>query len=462
MWLTFTRFSLDRWPGDIDAYLGLPLVAWLLPCAALTLWGLVLLARDALARRPAAIAIVCMAGVPLALLALALAFMAVPIYEARYATVAFPAWIIVLSYPFHQQTGEYQLSQRAPGQRFAVVGRWSLVSALLIVNALVLFQPGKGLFSGDAVKEQWREAITYLAQRAHPDDLFIVHPYYVQPLWDYYAPRVVPRSLAAIQPVTFTNYSSGYFFKDSYEGLTPEQRAQRIRRDQDYWYDQQAAGKKRVLLLIAPAHSRLIDPINSPDDIYGWLGLRFQYAEHAWSCGKTGFVGVDLLCLSYPEAYKKSGPASILEPAIQLSATFGGELRLRGYSIDPFDGVVRAGSTLPITLYWEAVAKPSHDYTMFLHLCRDCSTKPLAQDDSPPLGGDYSDPGRTTTWIVHDPVHDERTLLLPASLPPGRYTLLLGVYPRGAPSEQARLPVVSTAPTLGGTRLVLGEVTISQ
>ena len=66
LWLTFTRFSLDRWPGDIAGYLGLPLAIWLLPCAALTLWGLVLLIRDALARQPGAIAIVCMAGVPLA------------------------------------------------------------------------------------------------------------------------------------------------------------------------------------------------------------------------------------------------------------------------------------------------------------------------------------------------------------------------------------------------------------
>ena len=190
--------------------------------------------------------------------------------------------------------------------------------------------------------------------------------------------------------------------------------------------------------------------------------MRFQYAEHAWSCGKTGFVGVDLLCLSYPDAYKKKGPASILEPTIRLSAVFGGELHLRGYSIDPFGGVARPGGTLPITLYWEAVAKPSHDYTMFLHLCRDCSTKPLVQDDGPPLGGDYSDPGRTTTWIVHDPVHDERSLILPADLPPGRYTLLLGVYPVGNPAEQARLPVVSAAPVLGGTRLALGEIEISQ
>jgi len=99
---------------------------------------------------------------------------------------------------------------------------------------------------------------------------------------------------------------------------------------------------------------------------------------------------------------------------------------------------------------------------MFLHLCRDCEMPPLAQFDRPPLDG-YPPAGRTTTWIVGDPVHDERALALPADLPPGRYTLLLGVYPESDPSEGARLAVSSTdAPVLGGTRLVLGEVTIAR
>jgi hypothetical protein len=61
---------------------------------------------------------------------------------------------------------------------------------------------------------------------------------------------------------------------------------------------------------------------------------------------------------------------------------------------------------------------------------------------------------------VGDPVHDERGVVLPQNLPPGRYTLLLGVYPAGDPAESARLAVVSDAQVLGGTRLVLGEVEV--
>jgi hypothetical protein len=96
---------------------------------------------------------------------------------------------------------------------------------------------------------------------------------------------------------------------------------------------------------------------------------------------------------------------------------------------------------------------------MFLHLCRDCEAPPLANDDGPPLAG-YGDAGQTTTWRIGDPVHDERSLCLPPDLAPGRYTLLLGVYPAGDPAPESRLLVESDAQAPGGTRLVLGEVDV--
>jgi hypothetical protein len=169
------------------------------------------------------------------------------------------------------------------------------------------------------------------------------------------------------------------------------------------------------------------------------------------------------MCQSYPTTFNAGGPGEVPQPAVPLDATFGGELHLRGYSADLLGGAARPGGTLPITLYWEAAAPPTHDYQMFLHLCRDCTVPPLASDDdSPPLRG-YPPAGKTTTWRLRDPVHDERNLALPAGLAPGRYTLLLGVYPPSdTPSDDVRLPVTSTAPVLGGTRLVLGEVTVSR
>ena len=439
--LTLAHFSLDR--GDIAGTLGLPLPVWGLPCAVLTVWGGVLVLRDAARCHPPAIAILCMFGAPLALFAAALAFR--PVYEARYASVAFPAWVLVLAYPFQ---GE-RIKNREQRTKEQTSFLFFVLCSLFFVNAAVLLQPRHGLFSGAPVKEQWREAIASLAARVHPDDLVILHPYYVEPMWAYYAPRVTPDPLP--QPTTFPIFGAGALSSRDNEA---------VRRAAEPDFLRAAHGKKRALLLIAPDHAITVDPPIAPGDRYGWVGLRFEYSAHerSWSCGVLKFVGVELLCQSYPEVRGLDTPP---EPAIRLEATFGGELRLRGYSLDLAGGAARPGGTLPITLYWEAVAKPTRDYAMFLHLCRDCTIPPLAQDDGPPLGGDYSDPGRTTTWRLHDPVHDERAICLPASLTPGRYTLLLGVYPRGDPSAEARLPVVSAAPVLGTTRLILGQVTIA-
>ena len=98
---------------------------------------------------------------------------------------------------------------------------------------------------------------------------------------------------------------------------------------------------------------------------------------------------------------------------------------------------------------------------MFLHLCRDCSIPPLANNEGPPLAGLFP-AGETSSWQPGDPVHDERSLVLPVDLTPGRYTLILGVY-AGNGSEASRLPISHTAgEVLSARRLVLAEVVIAE
>ena len=461
LWLSLAHFALDR--GNIDGWLGVPLLVWALPALALTLWGLARLARAAWRGDRAALATLCMGAVPLLLFAGAL--LVVRLFESRYVTVAFPAWVLLISAPAGRQR-----RARAGGLAGA------LCVLLLAVNAAVLCQPKHGLFSGAAVKEQWRDGVAAIAARAHPDDLLIVHPYYVMPMWQYYAPRVTPDPLP--QPATFNVLGQG----DCMNQRVP---VECYRREYEKDFDAQARGHARMLMLIAPEHARTIDPPKTlaelqaewessphPDpkakpptepDKYGVLGLRFQFADdqRTWPCGGSVFVGVEVMCASFPSRYQEKGAASIPQPAVSLPAVFGGEIGLRGYTIAPLGGELRPGGHLPITLFWAAAVPPTRDYTMFLHLCGDCDAPPLAQDDRRPLDG-YYPAGQTTTWKLDDPVHDERSLLLPADLPPGRYTLLLGVYPAGDPAESARLPVQSSAPVRGGTRLVLGEIAIGQ
>jgi len=193
--------------------------------------------------------------------------------------------------------------------------------------------------------------VTYIARQAHPDDLIIIHPYYVSPMWDYYAPRVTPDPLP--QPVTFPVFAGGYCLA---RFADPHAVRDCIQREyNEPFFNQQAYGKRRALLLIAPDHANIVDPpLNPARDKYGFVGLRFQYAqqERAWPCGGSGdrYIGVEIMCMSFPETYNAAGSGSTPEPAIPLDATFGGELRLRGYSLDLLGGAARPGGTLPVTL----------------------------------------------------------------------------------------------------------------
>jgi mannosyltransferase len=452
IWFTFAHFSLDRWPGDLEGYLWLPTFVWLLPWAVLTLWGVTLLCRDALAGRSSASAIVALLIAPVGLFAIVHTI--APVYEARYVAPAFPAWLAALVYPILAQHGgkdsvPVSLRRILPDALAPV-----LLVLSLTTSVATLVQPGKGLFSGDPVKEQWREAVTALALRVHPDDLVLLHPHYVAPMYAYYAPRVTPDPLP--QPITFPVFAEGDVC--GIVNPTRQQMLECIRRRFEPFFNQQATGRKRALLLIAPDHARTVDPPPLPIDRFGWVGLRFQYPQRTWPCGGSEFVGVLLMCQSFPETFNAGGPGAIPQPDTVLDATFGGELRLRGLTLALHGGAARAGGSLPVTLYWEAVAPPTHDYRIFLHLCRNCDVPPVALDDGPPLGG-YAPAGMTTTWRIGDPVHDERSLPLPHTLPPGRYTLVLGVYSGdGAPAS--RLPIATRAPMLSDNRLVLGSVDV--
>ncbi len=459
--ISLSHFLIDS--GTIGGEWGVPLLVWLLPGAALACWGAV--RAVLLARAGERVPLVALCGVAVPLLLFALALARAPIYEARYATIAFPAFALLLALPFGA-SGRWRAA-------------WALLPLLLVVNAAVLFQPRHGLFSGAPVKEEWRSAIGALAARVHPDDLVVIHPYYTLPLWQYYAPRVTPDLLP--QPVVFSDFGQGDCV--DVNGGNADAIRECLRRRYDVPFNQQAFGKKRTLLLIAPDHASTIDrpktleelqqdyaagiwPASTPPptqaDAYGWVGLRYSISQNTWACGEQKFLGVEVWCQSFPSAYGKRGPESEINPAVPLSARFGEDIRLRGYSLDLLGGAARAGGSLPVTLYWEAEQVPQQNYSMFLHLCQDCTMPPVAGTDTPPLWG-QPPAGLTSLWLANDPVHDERTLALPADLAPGTYTLLLGVRPADNPAMiEARLPVSdTTGEVLGGTRLVLGSVTIA-
>ena len=420
--ITLWRFVLDRGPNEAPWPL-------LLPALALALWGAALLLRDAWRGSTPARALVCCGALPAALFLAQLAW--TRLYEPRYLMIVFPCWVLLLSYPFARR--------EARGAALSFIlhpSSFILLAGVLAASAFALFQPDKGLWSGAPVKEQYREAVRYLVRRANPRAAVVLHPEYLRTAWSYYAPRFSRDPLPA--PIAFDAFKQGQ--KEYSQKDWDASRARALR------------GYDRGYLLIAPPHAKTVDP-PQPDDEYGLVGLFYQYPQNAWSCGGERFSGVHVLCVAFPETF---GAEARPEPQVPLAAIFGGTILFQGYTIAPFGGKLRPGGVLPITLFWDVKQQPAEDYSVFLHLCQDCALPPVASNDGPPLGGGLP----TSVWKPRKPVHDERAIVLPSNLPPGRYTLLLGLYRPGDATLSARLPV-SGARTLEGNRVVLGEIVIS-
>lgn len=134
---------------------------------------------------------------------------------------------------------------------------------------------------------------------------------------------------------------------------------------------------------------------------------------------------------------RPSAAPSLPEEASPVAIPFGEAIRLRGVDVDAT--AARPGGSLRLTLYWQSLAAAREDYTVFAHLVGD-APQPVAQVDGPPAFGMFP----TSRWQPGDLVRDPRELALPPDLPPGRYTVLVGLY---RPGDGTR--VAPTAPPPG-------------
>ncbi|HEY0739060.1 MAG TPA: hypothetical protein VGD69_29340, partial [Herpetosiphonaceae bacterium] len=260
------------------------------------------------------------------------------------------------------------------------------------------------------------------------------YPDTILPLYRYYAPRVSNQPLP--EPVSYPDLGR-------IEGFNVKEFEPKILAD--------LGSRKRAWLIIAPDHARIIDKPASGDE-FGLVGLAFQYGDlnDRLQCGAppyAGFVGVRLYCNNIP-----TFASQIQNP---VTARFGDALNLRGYTLTPFATGIRPGGTLPLSLFWETLRSlEGTDYRVFVHLTLPDDPRPLAQLDGRPMEGGQP----TNLWSAPGlKFHDDRTMLLPATLPPGRYVLRLGVY---RPEDGARLPVSDTQQPVDSDSVVLGEVEV--
>jgi hypothetical protein len=130
-----------------------------------------------------------------------------------------------------------------------------------------------------------------------------------------------------------------------------------------------------------------------------------------------------------------SGPSAVDVPN-SLRFNLGSEIELVGYALAGPDGYT-PGSVLMLTCYWRAVASPSADYTVFVHLL-DQAGQVVAGWDAPPVHGNYP----THLWAAQEVVEDVHEVTLPPDLQPGDYQLVVGLYRL---DTLQRLPAVDPA-----------------
>jgi hypothetical protein len=81
------------------------------------------------------------------------------------------------------------------------------------------------------------------------------------------------------------------------------------------------------------------------------------------------------------------------------------------------------GDPLTVILTWRARSNVARDYKVFVHLI-DSEGHRVAQHDSEPDEGKYP----TSQWVPGALVRDTHPLLIPPDLPPGTYSIQVGIY----------------------------------
>lgn len=104
----------------------------------------------------------------------------------------------------------------------------------------------------------------------------------------------------------------------------------------------------------------------------------------------------------------------------QLAATFGNEIDLLAYELAPTAGPMR----FSLSLAWHARARPTGDYTVFVHLLDRDGSCCVWQWDDMPRQNQYP----TSRWLADEVVIDTYEIVLPEGAVSGAYPIEVGLY----------------------------------
>lgn len=161
--------------------------------------------------------------------------------------------------------------------------------------------------------------------------------------------------------------------------------------------------------------------------------------------------GGEQLLLSQVHTEQRAHSFSAPAPQYPLQARFERYASLVGYDL-PAGAQLRAGGTLPVTLYWQADEPFDRSYTVFVHVVDD-KEHILGQQDRLPGNGDFP----TTSWVSGEFLTDHYAVPVPLTTPSGRYTLEIGLYDA---TSGARLAVFDANGEAVGDKLLLTQTPI--
>ena len=275
VWRTFVQFSTGLWIRQLR-------LEWLIVFLLLAASGMGRMLWDlwhGRYRRSAIIVLAC-ALVPALLFGAILLLR--PFYVTRYWTVLLPFYLLILAWAVPERAAWCR-----PGERAWGVAALVLWSGAWASSAQSLVQYPYGLFSGATVKEEYREAVGYLAERVQPNDLVIVHPHYIRFMYDYYNGRnAQPLPVPKVYPLI---------------GREPQYIAQSFTNE----FTTDLQNRSRAWLLIGPPHASTVDPPQNGADL-GWVGTAFQRGGiDGWQQCRTdpyqSFLDVRVYCIERAE-----------------------------------------------------------------------------------------------------------------------------------------------------------------
>ncbi len=299
-----------------------------------------------------------------------------PVFQDRYLMIGTPAYLVLVG------AGLGQISNVGTAREYAKsqISKAALGVAVVAVLAPQIVALCAWFTDPSFVKGEYGRAMKFVATRAQPGDVLLLNNYIQWGLFDYYRPVIVPAKLVPTEAL------------ESDAGTDAE-------------LEKLVAGKTRAWL-VDFGYAAQYDPEHRAER---WL------AQHGYKQLAQDFIGVRV-SLYYLACHPGDSPAH------RLDAKVGQSIALVGYTLERDSA--RPEDSVCLTLFWQAVGKVPQSYTVFAHVV-DSTGQPVAQTDSPPLGGTAP----TNSWQVGATLVDRYAILIKPNTPPGQYELRVGMYP---------------------------------